>query len=868
MDLRNGLFGKRPQPAGTSAPQGQSTPPFQSREQGYDQRQHRNVEQSRPLLGSSSQQNPPPNPSRNNYPPSAQPNSSHAYRSPGTTRSDFTSSSQPVHSREDKPSSQQRQRDPFILKVIKLGSNFLYQNTCLVSPLDFPEYAPREDGLGNPFVILVNHQHYLTAKVWKLTSERGSNPSLESGQIALSAPQRLWLAVEEQQEIHMQIAKVEPPQLASVTVEPRFTNELHHKANSRPVEVINSVEVTRSPEVTESVLTDAFFNSFRNTVLSRDQLVLAGSLHEKFCFKILDVAVVDGRETSFGKVDVKFTEGVSFRMNADTSILKIQYPKPLITSNIKLADLGIGGLDGEFMTIFRRAFASRTYPPHIVRQLGQQHVKGLLLYGPPGTGKTLIARELSKRFLSVPPERIKIINGPEVLNKYVGASEENVRKVFADAEKDWKNLKDASGLHVIIFDELDAVCKQRGSGAGGGTGTGDSVVNQLLSKLDGVEQLGNILLIGMTNRKDMIDDALLRPGRLEVHVEISLPDEHGRLQILNIHTQALRRTRKLAADINLSEFARLTKNFSGAELSGLVRAALSYAFTRHSEVGGATEGAQSNHEDLMVLRGDLMRALDDIQPAFGVSEDQLKVSMPNGIIHYSPYIESILTTGFRFAQAVRTSEKLNLFSLLIHGPHGAGKTALATEIGLKSQFPFVKVVRPVDTGASESTKLEYLRRTFSDAYKSSLSIVILDNIEKIIEWNPIGPRFSNAVVQYIGALLEAQPPKGKKILIMATTSQRSMLHQHGTFEFDREIAVPAVKDHAELAQLLRDSGRLRTAEDVDTTLGELQLITGNQEVGIGVKAVFSAIESALTREPVAESLAEDLSAVIASTNAY
>lgn len=193
--------------------------------------------------------------------------------------------------------------------------------------------------------------------------------------------------------------------------------------------------------------------------------------------------------------------------------------------------MGIGGLDEEFSTIFRRAFASRVFPPGLVEQMGISHVKGVLLYGPPGTGKTLIARQIGKMLNAREP---KIINGPEILNKYVGQSEENVRKMFADAEKEYKEKGEESGLHIIIFDELDAVCKQRGSGTGGGTGVGDSVVNQLLSKLDGVDQLNNILLIGMTNRKDMIDDALLRPGRLEVHVEISLPDEHGRVQILNV----------------------------------------------------------------------------------------------------------------------------------------------------------------------------------------------------------------------------------------------------------------------------------------------------------------------------------------------
>jgi vesicle-fusing ATPase len=100
----------------------------------------------------------------------------------------------------------------------------------------------------------------------------------------------------------------------------------------------------------------------------------------------------------------------------------------------------------------------------------------------------------------------------------------------------YKAKGEESSLHIIIFDELDAICKQRGS-KNDGTGVGDSIVNQLLSKMDGVDQLNNILIIGMTNRLDMIDEALLRPGRLEIHMEISLPDENGRVQILKVHTQ-------------------------------------------------------------------------------------------------------------------------------------------------------------------------------------------------------------------------------------------------------------------------------------------------------------------------------------------
>lgn len=135
----------------------------------------------------------------------------------------------------------------------------------------------------------------------------------------------------------------------------------------------------------------------------------------------------------------------------------------------------------------------------------------------------------------------------EKLKKMLGIS-------FADAENEQRTKGDQSDLHVIIFDEIDAICKSRGS-TRDGTGVHDSIVNQLLTKIDGVESLNNVLLIGMTNRKDLIDEALLRPGRLEVHVEISLPDENGRLQILQIHTSQMKENSFLSPDVDLLELA-------------------------------------------------------------------------------------------------------------------------------------------------------------------------------------------------------------------------------------------------------------------------------------------------------------------------
>ena len=175
---------------------------------------------------------------------------------------------------------------------------------------------------------------------------------------------------------------------------------------------------------------------------------------------------------------------INFSKDA-TSLIKIKgsatrpATNAVISPNFKFEDMGIGGLDDEFGAIFRRAFASRVFPPGLIDKLGIQHVKGILLYGPPGTGKTLMARQIGKMLNAREP---KIVNGPEILNKFVGQSEENIRKLFADAEREYRDKGDESELHIIIFDELDAICKQRGS-TGGGTGVGDSVVNQLLSKV-------------------------------------------------------------------------------------------------------------------------------------------------------------------------------------------------------------------------------------------------------------------------------------------------------------------------------------------------------------------------------------------------
>jgi vesicle-fusing ATPase len=416
--------------------------------------------------------------------------------------------------------------------------------------------------------------------------------------------------------------------------------------------------------------------------------------------------------------------------------------------------------------------------------------------------------------------------------------------MFADAEKEFKEKGDESGLHIIIFDELDAVCKQRGSGAGGGTGVGDSVVNQLLSKLDGVDQLNNILLIGMTNRMDMIDEALLRPGRLEVHMEISLPDEKGRSQILNIHTEKMRTNNVMDHDVDLDELAHLTKNFSGAEIAGLVKSASSFAFSRHVKVG-TMASINDDVVNMKVNRADFHRALEEVKPAFGVSEEELSSRIQYGVIHYSDVIKEIMREGELFVKQVGQAEATPLFSVLLHGPPGSGKTALAARIAIDSGFPFIKLISPEDmVGFSEPAKISHISRIFDSAYKSQTSIVVIDNIERIIDWVPIGPRFSNSVLQALMVFLRKQPSHGRRLLVLATTTERALMKQLDVYNsFNSDIMVPNVSSFGELRYVMEQSGAF-DAQEIAQALEGVGGLADDGRLSVGIKKVLLGIETA------------------------
>lgn len=330
----------------------------------------------------------------------------------------------------------------------------------------------------------------------------------------------------------------------------------------------------------------------------------------------------------------------------------------------------------------------------------------------------------------------------------------------------------------------------------------------------------------------MIDDALLRPGRLEVHVEIGLPDTAGRLQILNIHTRNMRKAKRVTSEVveKLPDIADKTKNFSGAELEGLVKAASSYALTRCVDVKDLSKPPDTSK--LRLEYRDFEQAMGDVEPKFGAKATELKTYYRNGIISYGSSFEGLKTTLTRLVHQVASSDKTPLLSVLLRGSPGAGKTALAAHVAVQSGFPFVRMISADEMiGYSESSKCQLIHRVFMDSYKSPLSLILIDDLERIIDYVPTGPRFSNTVLQTLLVLLKKVPPDhNRRLLVIATTSVPHYLEDLGLVQsFGVQQSVPVLDDPKQVVRVLRaleipDSEAVPIAKSIGKEIGIKQLL--------------------------------------------
>lgn len=431
-------------------------------------------------------------------------------------------------------------------------------------------------------------------------------------------------------------------------------------------------------------------------------------------------------------------------------------------------ELGIGGLDKELINVLRRCLSTRAYKPETIEKLGIKHVKGLLLYGVQGTGKTLTARKIGGLISNKPP---KVVNGPEIMNKYIGESEKNIRELFVEAMSD-----KSEELHIIIFDEIDAICKRRQGNSSSGSNVNDSIVNQLLTMLDGYTSLNNIFVIGMTNRKDLLDEALLRPGRLEVHLEIGLPDRKGREQIFRIHTKKMT-VNNMIEGFDAGLFAEMTENYTGAEIEAVVRNAANRSLHENllSDGKDRSKGKEEENEDIVIRKRHFIDAIKEVVPVFGNISKDVANLIPEHYEHLSENHKDV----YNEIHSMKEKSKKRINSFLITGENRCGKTVLAIRTALAADIKNVKFIRAIDlVSKDEIEKAIYIGDLVKSCYVSEESVVVIDDIEIVINFAQLGdyPSFSNRLYQVLLTILKTEPlNKDHKITFICTCSTPSLI---------------------------------------------------------------------------------------------
>jgi transitional endoplasmic reticulum ATPase len=444
----------------------------------------------------------------------------------------------------------------------------------------------------------------------------------------------------------------------------------------------------------------------------------------------------------------------------------------------------VGGLDQEINRI-RELVELPLKHPELFNRLGIEPPKGVLLRGPPGCGKTLLAKavanESAAHFIS--------INGPEIMSKFYGESEKKLRSLFKEAED--------KAPTVVFIDELDAIAPKRE------TVTGEverRVVAQMLALMDGLQSRGRVLVIGATNRPNALDPALRRPGRFDREIEIKVPDEKGRLEILHIHT----RNMPLEDDVVLAEFAKQTHGYVGADIAALCRESAMVALRRYlPEIDPNSEEIPIDIlEKIRITKSDFEIAKREIIPS-GVREVFIEVpdvrwSDAGGLEEVKQALKEAVEWPIKAPETFIKMGTSPQKGVLLYGPPGCGKTLLARAVATESEANFISLKGPevLSKWVGESEKA--IREIFRKAKMASPCIIFIDEIDSIATSRSFGNDSSgvtNRVLSQLLSELDGLEGTNGLVFIAATNAPHMLdlaLMRPG--RLDRFCHVPAPND--------------------------------------------------------------------------
>jgi len=518
----------------------------------------------------------------------------------------------------------------------------------------------------------------------------------------------------------------------------------------------------------------------------------------------------------------------------------------------------IGGLEEEIQRI-REMIELPIRHPELFKRIGIDPPKGVLLHGPPGTGKTLLARavagETDAHFIT--------ISGPEIMSKFYGQSEENLRKVFEEAKE--------NSPSIIFIDELDSIAPKRGEVTGE---VERRVVAQLLSLLDGLEGRGEIIVIGATNRVNDIDPALRRPGRFDREIVIGVPDTDGRYEILLIHTRGM----PLYKDVDLRLIAEKTHGFVGADVESLAKESAMLAIREIlPKINLDKPIPPEILMDLQIKMNHFETALTGIEPS---ALREVLITQPTetwddigGLEDAKLQLREVIEWPLKYPELYSHLKSKPPNGILLFGPPGTGKTLLAKALAHETEINFIAVKGPefLSKWVGESEKA--VRETFRKARSAAPCIIFFDEIDAIagLRGRFAGSQVTEQVVSQL--LTEMDGLEGlKDVVLLAATNRPDMLDpallRSGRFGRHVEIPMPDKKSRIDIFKIHLRNKPLAGNVDIDKMAGDMEGYTGADIQAICEEATLLTIRKAVTNKNINTQDAESVKVVKISKSEF
>ncbi len=538
------------------------------------------------------------------------------------------------------------------------------------------------------------------------------------------------------------------------------------KISLKSVETANAEQIILSP--TEKIAAEGLqeymiYNYLNHVFTTGDSISLNTQMGSRVQF------VVTNTKPS---KPVIVTEKTVFKLGAMTKAVDASIPR--ITYD------ELGGLKNEVLKI-REMVELPMRHPELFDKIGVEAPKGVLLYGPPGTGKTLLAKavagETNAHFIS--------LSGPEIMSKYYGESEEKLREIFTQAEE--------NSPSIIFIDEIDSIAPKRDEVSGD---VEKRIVSQLLTLMDGMKSRGKVVVIAATNRPDSIDPALRRPGRFDREIEIGIPDDKERFEILSIHTRGM----PIDKNVDLEQISKITHGFVGADLEVLSKEAAMRSLRRILPEIDLDEEKVSSEilQKIQITSEDFRDALKEVRPS---ALREVQVQIPNvswddvgGLDQLKEELREAVEWPIKYKEAFDYVNVETPKGILLYGPPGTGKTLIAKALAKMTESNFISIKGPelLSKWVGESEK--GIREIFRKARQAAPCIIFLDEIDALVPRRSNGSSGSHVTENVVSQILTEIDGLEElhNVLIIGATNRLDIVDEAllRPGRFDRIIEVP------------------------------------------------------------------------------